>query len=155
MVSRWHFALLWEHLTYRIGWRTRLKTDVASPDHPKMDCKPFLLKLDPNYIILSVSFCSEMDRSIEYGCNPGFNMVGDRKSATCQDGIWSPAAPSCVDIDECITKPGICGEKECVNKIGGFECKEEEDGECVILRVSLVQNFSFVGNFLTALTYYF
>ena len=70
-----------------------------------------------------------MDRSIEYGCNPGYSMVGDRKSATCQDGRWSPAAPTCVDIDECTTKPGICGENQCVNKMGGFECKEDNDGK--------------------------
>ena len=56
-------------------------------------------------------------------------MTGDRKSATCQDGRWSPAAPACVDIDECITKPGICGENQCVNKMGGFECKENKDGK--------------------------
>ena len=73
-----------------------------------------------------------MDRSIEYECNPGYSMTGDRKSATCQDGRWSPAAPACVDIDECITKPGICGDNQCVNKMGGFECKEDNDGKLLM-----------------------
>ena len=83
-----------------------------------------------------------MDRSIEYGCNPGYSMVGDRKSATCQDGRWSPAAPTCVDIDECTTKPGICGENQCVNKMGGFECKEENDGKLYTLFKKSVNIFS-------------
>ena len=39
MILRWHFALLWAHLTYQIGRKTQLKTDVVYPDHPKMDCK--------------------------------------------------------------------------------------------------------------------
>ena len=36
---RWHFALLWAHLTYQIGEKTQLKTDVVSQDHLKMDCE--------------------------------------------------------------------------------------------------------------------
>ena len=77
--------------------------------------------------MLSVSYCSELDRSIEYECDPGYTLVGDQNRATCQDGRWSPAAPTCVDIDECIIQPDICGEKECINKMGGFDCKEEEN----------------------------
>ena len=39
MSLRWHFALLWAHLTYQIGEKTQLKTDVESQDRPKMDCE--------------------------------------------------------------------------------------------------------------------
>ena len=45
MSLRWHFALLWAHLTYQIGEKTQLKTDVAYQDLLKMDCKLIVSQL--------------------------------------------------------------------------------------------------------------
>lgn len=56
MSLRWHFALLWAHLTYQIGEKTQLKTDVAYQDRLKMDCKlifsQFLTKLRLQCLLL-------------------------------------------------------------------------------------------------------
>ncbi|XP_065835763.1 signal peptide, CUB and EGF-like domain-containing protein 1 [Oscarella lobularis] len=49
---------------------------------------------------------------------------GASRSLKCNDGAWSHAVPTCVDIDECAStsKPHGCSHR-CINSDGGFRCE--------------------------------
>ena len=86
-----------------------------------------LLSLESHLIILSVMFCSEMDRSVEYKCQRGFTLVG-AQSSSCLNGQWSPAPPQCIRDSPCDRNPGLSGHflssSDCRLEIcGTFDCR--------------------------------
>lgn len=44
----------------------------------------------------------------------------------CQAGfrlVANPSSPSCVDINECVESPNVCGIGQCENTIGSYKCR--------------------------------
>ncbi|XP_036390591.1 eosinophil peroxidase [Megalops cyprinoides] len=61
-----------------------------------------------------------------YSCHHGYHLNGP-SSIKCDhiSNQWSPAPPSCQDINECANKPSPCPENmECLNTPGSYICTE-------------------------------
>ncbi|XP_055910382.1 fibrillin-2 isoform X2 [Eupeodes corollae] len=75
---------------------------------------------DEVYFCKDIDECSESKHTCSHIC---FNTEG---SFVCQCPIGFQVmegnSSSCVDIDECSDKDGVCGERICKNTVGGFSC---------------------------------
>ncbi|XP_041705761.1 eosinophil peroxidase [Coregonus clupeaformis] len=66
------------------------------------------------------------DAIIYYQCGPGYQLIGP-SSVTCDPNNyqWSPAPPTCHDVDECADQPNPCPQNmDCLNTPGAYTCTE-------------------------------
>lgn len=69
-----------------------------------------------------VDECSKGNGGCEHVCN---NTMGSYK-CSCQDGYRLSGHHTCLDVDECVETPDVCGSARCSNLIGGLECECDE-----------------------------
>ncbi|KAJ8252219.1 hypothetical protein COCON_G00215310 [Conger conger] len=77
---------------------------------------------------LKFGFSLLCDSALLYRCHDGYLLNGP-SSIRCDHSSsqWSPAPPSCQDINECAGQPSPCPQNlECVNTPGSFTCKESD-----------------------------
>jgi len=58
----------------------------------------------------------------QYGCNEGFQLVGFSTRVCDSDGRWSGTAPTCEDIDDCLSNPCRNGGTCTDTGVNSFEC---------------------------------
>ncbi|CAB1331816.1 unnamed protein product, partial [Coregonus sp. 'balchen'] len=67
------------------------------------------------------------DSIIYYQCGPGYQLIGP-SSVTCDPNNyqWSPAPPTCHDVDECADQPNPCPQNmDCLNTPGAYTGSKE------------------------------
>lgn len=69
-----------------------------------------------------VDECISGNGGCEHVCN---NTMGSYK-CSCEDGYRLSGHHSCLDVDECVETPDVCGSAHCSNLIGGLECLCDE-----------------------------
>ncbi|XP_056320023.1 growth arrest-specific protein 6 [Danio aesculapii] len=69
-----------------------------------------------------VDECINRNGGCEHVCN---NTMGSYK-CSCEDGYRLSGHHTCLDVDECVETPDVCGSAHCSNLIGGLECLCDE-----------------------------
>ncbi|XP_045562369.1 eosinophil peroxidase [Salmo salar] len=75
---------------------------------------------------LQSGFSLLCDSIIYYQCGPGYQLIGP-SSVTCDPNSyqWSPAPPTCHDVDECADQPTPCPQNmDCLNTPGSYMCTD-------------------------------
>ncbi|XP_055777937.1 eosinophil peroxidase [Salvelinus fontinalis] len=75
---------------------------------------------------LQSGFSLLCDSVIYYQCGPGYQLIGP-SSVTCDPNSyqWSPAPPTCHDVDECADQPTPCPQNmDCLNTPGSYMCTD-------------------------------
>ncbi|XP_029607734.1 eosinophil peroxidase [Salmo trutta] len=75
---------------------------------------------------LQTGFSLLCDSIIYYQCGPGYQLIGP-SSVTCDPNSyqWSPAPPTCHDVDECADQPTPCPQNmDCLNTPGSYMCTD-------------------------------
>ncbi|KAJ8344263.1 hypothetical protein SKAU_G00315920, partial [Synaphobranchus kaupii] len=77
---------------------------------------------------LKFGFSLLCDSTLLYHCHHGYSLNGP-SSIRCDHNSnqWSPAPPTCQDINECAGLPSPCPQHmECVNTPGSYTCTESD-----------------------------
>uniref|UniRef100_A0A8C1X190 Protein S n=1 Tax=Cyprinus carpio TaxID=7962 RepID=A0A8C1X190_CYPCA len=69
-----------------------------------------------------VDECSRANGECEHHCN---NTMGGYR-CSCRHGYTLSGHHTCLDVDECVETPDVCGSARCSNLDGSFECLCEE-----------------------------